>query len=126
MRHNWMAFMPYEITVEDGLRMLGEIETKVKATPGAHQVAGDRPPALDDDRPFFGTHNLRQDLVSIGCINCEEPLTAENARGECPGDPHGNPVVRPQMLVGALGSVGRNDPCPCGSGKKFKKCHGAS
>jgi preprotein translocase subunit SecA len=22
-------------------------------------------------------------------------------------------------------SVGRNDPCPCGSGKKFKKCHGA-
>ena len=23
-------------------------------------------------------------------------------------------------------SVGRNDPCPCGSGKKFKKCHGVS
>jgi preprotein translocase subunit SecA len=22
--------------------------------------------------------------------------------------------------------VGRNDPCPCGSGKKFKKCHGAT
>jgi preprotein translocase subunit SecA len=22
--------------------------------------------------------------------------------------------------------VGRNDPCPCGSGKKYKKCHGAS
>ena len=21
--------------------------------------------------------------------------------------------------------IGRNDPCPCGSGKKFKKCHGA-
>ncbi|HTO04278.1 MAG TPA: SEC-C metal-binding domain-containing protein, partial [Opitutus sp.] len=21
--------------------------------------------------------------------------------------------------------VGRNDPCPCGSGKKFKNCHGA-
>jgi uncharacterized protein YecA (UPF0149 family) len=20
-------------------------------------------------------------------------------------------------------SVGRNDPCPCGSGKKYKKCH---
>jgi hypothetical protein len=26
-----------------------------------------------------------------------------------------------QMMVRA----GRNDPCPCGSGKKFKKCHGA-
>ena len=22
-------------------------------------------------------------------------------------------------------SAGRNDPCPCGSGKKYKKCHGA-
>ena len=22
-------------------------------------------------------------------------------------------------------NVGRNDPCPCGSGKKYKKCHGA-
>jgi preprotein translocase subunit SecA len=23
-------------------------------------------------------------------------------------------------------AVGRNDPCPCGSGKKYKKCHGAA
>jgi uncharacterized protein YecA (UPF0149 family) len=23
-------------------------------------------------------------------------------------------------------SVGRNEPCPCGSGKKYKKCHGAT
>jgi len=23
-------------------------------------------------------------------------------------------------------AAGRNDPCPCGSGKKFKKCHGAT
>ncbi len=28
--------------------------------------------------------------------------------------------------VRALPKVGRNDPCHCGSGKKFKKCHGAS
>ncbi len=26
---------------------------------------------------------------------------------------------------GAVAEVGRNDPCPCGSGKKYKKCHGA-
>ncbi len=25
----------------------------------------------------------------------------------------------------ANGRIGRNDPCPCGSGKKYKKCHGA-
>jgi preprotein translocase subunit SecA len=24
-----------------------------------------------------------------------------------------------------LPKVGRNDPCPCGSGKKYKQCHGA-
>ena len=24
----------------------------------------------------------------------------------------------------AKGKVGRNDPCPCGSGKKYKHCHG--
>lgn len=22
--------------------------------------------------------------------------------------------------------VGRNDPCPCGSGKKYKRCHGSA
>ncbi|MFN2316377.1 MAG: SEC-C metal-binding domain-containing protein, partial [Gemmatimonadales bacterium] len=27
---------------------------------------------------------------------------------------------------GAVPEVGRNDPCPCGSGKKYKKCHGAN
>ena len=25
----------------------------------------------------------------------------------------------------AVPRVGRNDPCPCGSGKKYKQCHGA-
>lgn len=25
-----------------------------------------------------------------------------------------------------MAKTGRNDPCPCGSGKKFKKCHGAA
>ena len=30
-----------------------------------------------------------------------------------------------QRTAGEYDKVGRNDPCPCGSGKKFKKCHGA-
>jgi preprotein translocase subunit SecA len=29
-----------------------------------------------------------------------------------------------QPIVRAEPKVGRNDPCPCGSGKKYKKCHG--
>ena len=31
---------------------------------------------------------------------------------------------KPQTVTNT-GKVGRNDPCPCGSGKKYKKCHGA-
>jgi preprotein translocase subunit SecA len=34
------------------------------------------------------------------------------------------PVVE-QRVVDEEHTVGRNDPCWCGSGKKFKKCHGA-
>jgi preprotein translocase subunit SecA len=34
-------------------------------------------------------------------------------------------VPKPQRPVErALAKVGRNDPCPCGSGKKYKHCHG--
>ncbi len=33
---------------------------------------------------------------------------------------------RPQPAVNRETKVGRNDPCPCGSGKKYKKCHGAA
>ncbi|WP_370307472.1 preprotein translocase subunit SecA [Sinimarinibacterium flocculans] len=35
------------------------------------------------------------------------------------------PPPRPQTVVREMPKVGRNDPCPCGSGKKFKHCHGA-
>lgn len=31
----------------------------------------------------------------------------------------------PQTVRRSMPKVGRNDPCPCGSGKKYKKCHGA-
>src|SRR6266480_4199366 len=39
------------------------------------------------------------------------------------------PAASPGVPVAAnnpYAGVGRNDPCPCGSGKKFKKCHGAA
>ena len=37
------------------------------------------------------------------------------------------PTARPEMgtVRHTSARVGRNDPCPCGSGKKFKKCCGA-
>nr|MBA2730062.1 SEC-C domain-containing protein [Euzebyaceae bacterium] len=30
-----------------------------------------------------------------------------------------------QQTVRNEDKVGRNDPCPCGSGRKYKRCHGA-
>ncbi len=35
-------------------------------------------------------------------------------------------IEKPSLEGIALSKVGRNDPCPCGSGKKFKKCCGAN
>jgi len=41
------------------------------------------------------------------------------AQGKLPG------VVRPEPVRNP-NKVGRNDPCPCGSGKKYKQCHGSA
>jgi preprotein translocase subunit SecA len=43
----------------------------------------------------------------------------EHAANTPVGQPAGPTTVRRQQP-----KVGRNDPCPCGSGKKYKKCHG--
>jgi preprotein translocase subunit SecA len=37
----------------------------------------------------------------------------------------GDGEAAPRTASRTLPKVGRNDPCPCGSGKKYKKCHGA-
>ncbi|MDP2714770.1 preprotein translocase subunit SecA [Rheinheimera sp.] len=43
---------------------------------------------------------------------------AEHVGGEVPADAPRGPVFRDQD------KIGRNDACPCGSGKKYKQCHG--
>jgi preprotein translocase subunit SecA len=50
------------------------------------------------------------------------PARAGPAEGPV-ADPGGR--VASGRQPGKQGKVGRNDPCPCGSGKKYKKCHGA-
>ena len=57
----------------------------------------------------------------------EEPVNLTNVRfqhmdqdealAEANAEPRSSPVR-------VAGKVGRNDPCPCGSGKKYKQCHG--
>jgi SEC-C motif-containing protein len=52
-----------------------------------------------------------------------EKSTFERERGQwrfLTGDAMKNPTVRYETAP-----PGRNDPCPCGSGKKYKKCHGS-
>jgi len=49
-----------------------------------------------------------------------DTATAPAGPGRAPA-PVPAAVAAPNPYAG----VGRNDPCPCGSGKKFKKCHGA-
>jgi len=40
------------------------------------------------------------------------------------GEDEDTAIVEPQEPYRAPQNVGRNDPCPCGSGKKYKKCCG--
>jgi preprotein translocase subunit SecA len=48
-------------------------------------------------------------------------FTKANATAAAAGEDSG----KPRTVVSDHPKIGRNDPCPCGSGKKYKKCHGA-
>jgi preprotein translocase subunit SecA len=52
----------------------------------------------------------------------EEALVGAGAEAEADGQVE--TLRKPAPFVRQMGKVGRNDPCPCGSGKKFKHCHG--
>jgi preprotein translocase subunit SecA len=52
--------------------------------------------------------------------------SSESAGSSTYGDAaDGGKQEKQQTVRRASPKVGRNDPCPCGSGKKYKKCHGA-
>jgi preprotein translocase subunit SecA len=56
----------------------------------------------------------------------EAALQAARARhGYEPGEPEAAAVLQAAPAQRAAPKIGPNDPCPCGSGKKFKKCHGS-
>ncbi|MBR6708245.1 MAG: SEC-C domain-containing protein, partial [Clostridia bacterium] len=68
-------------------------------------------------------------------VEVAKPLVEGFAGGQVPPRAPGgaSPAVRPASagtagtpIVRQTPKVGRNDPCPCGSGKKYKKCCGAS
>jgi preprotein translocase subunit SecA len=65
-------------------------------------------------------------LVATSADDLEEAFMRRKRReleqARMAGGGEAQPV---QQVVRGQEKVGRNDPCPCGSGKKFKKCHGA-
>jgi preprotein translocase subunit SecA len=74
----------------------------------------------EDELPPMVAHHIDpttgQDDVGEGMIFGQEPPTVRNkARAAATRDPS-DPTT--------WGKVGRNDQCPCGSGKKYKHCHG--
>ncbi len=88
---------------------LGVLEDIVPQAPGngASEVMDVGPAETPTESPV----STRQDPVIVGAGRARSMSDIQNAANAGPVD---------------WSSVGRNDPCPCGSGKKFKKCHGAA
>jgi preprotein translocase subunit SecA len=85
------------------------------AAPAAVQYSGgtiDQPSALADAAAATQMGSAAE--ADLAAVAAEEPAMA----GVGPG-------TQGTVVKGEHGDIGRNDPCWCGSGKKFKKCHGA-
>jgi preprotein translocase subunit SecA len=88
---------------------------------------------------------VKQDVVSLLArvqVQAEEQISALESQQQAPREmhflhpsagaaaPEGEAapeevaVATPKTVVRSQPKVGRNDPCPCGSGKKYKHCHG--
>ena len=70
--------------------------------------------------------NLKDQVVSILCriqVRLKSPEEAE-AEQKAIEERNEEAKMREEAKKYAGMHIGRNDPCPCGSGKKFKACHG--
>lgn len=68
---------------------------------------------IEDDLSHVGNVRYQHDEFGGAGPDTGERAIAAAARG-----------ARDDSEVATMPRVGRNDPCPCGSGKKFKQCHG--
>ncbi len=55
--------------------------------------------------------------------NLDEPQQSQSAQQNAANRDTREQISR-QPIVNSTPNIGRNDPCPCGSGKKYKNCHG--
>jgi len=70
------------------------------------------------------TESIRK-LFTVQLMRDEDVERLEEERRPAPMTlSHGAVSDLPKEPASAAEKVGRNDPCPCGSGKKYKRCHG--
>jgi len=103
------------------LYLMQILERPVEPPPRPVQPESAPVAALDGDG-----NGRRPRMVSTSADELEEAFLRRKRReleqARMAGGGDAAPV---QQVVRSQQKVGRNDPCPCGSGKKFKKCHGA-
>ncbi len=81
------------------------------------------PPAVKPvkaEAPLTDADLMVPGAVAAGAAAARRQRQYVTSHGEASEPAPARPVERD------MPKVGRNDPCPCGSGKKYKKCHGAS
>jgi len=94
-----------------------------RTVPKAPPVASAARPATLDAQPREISLPTRQASTTIDALE-KEFQRKKQRELEAASFAGGGDASQPtQRRAGE--KVGRNDPCPCGSGKKFKKCHGA-
>ena len=87
--------------------------------------AGPRTPARAVTGPAGGLPG-RRPTPMVATKPAADGLVTSGERPDRPPARGGPGVAEPAFVANPYAGIGRNDPCPCGSGKKFKKCHGAA
>ncbi|MDP9400730.1 MAG: preprotein translocase subunit SecA [Actinomycetota bacterium] len=107
----------------DFARMIFHIDVQVEGDgAGGGPVA---PPAPRRAAPGTGTRNARVSYSGGAAGNPPSgPVNGGAPRGTAIAQEEPEPVGVEQRRVAPDEQIGRNDPCWCGSGKKFKRCHG--
>ena len=101
---------------------LGILEDIQEPEPGGNGAGDGEADVLDigpAEPPSTEPTTAKKDptIIGAGKLRSLEPKATVMGRAGPPGGPADKD---------AWANVGRNDPCPCGSGKKYKKCHGAT
>ncbi len=85
----------------------------------------DRAPEAEEQKVAEVDYSYQSDPVQGFEGAAAEAEGVEEAPEMEPEQRRGGVAVVEQRVLSDDEKVGRNDPCPCGSGKKYKRCHGA-